>query len=112
MSGSDVPDDFSDQGESRRGETDRHGVLLLGEKGVDDRWQRMGVVIRLIMVMRDIMIIVLMLRRGMRPVAVIHLGDVLALAMIAQPSAMQAKGLCPADREKRDEAEAETLGAR
>ena len=110
--GSDVPDDFSDHGECRCGEIDRHGVLLLGEKGVDDCGQRMRIAIRLIMVMRDIMITVNMFRGGMRPVAVVHLGDVLALAMVAQPTAMQAKRLRPANREERDEAKGDTLGTR
>lgn len=112
MAGRDVPDDLGDHGECRYCEIDCHGILLLGEKGVDDRWQRMGVAIRLIMIMRYGMIIMIMVSRGMRAVTVIHLRDVLALAMIAQPPAMQARRLCPADREERDEAENEALETR
>lgn len=113
MAGRDVPDDFSDHGECRCGEIDRNGVLLLGEESVFHLRQWMRVAIRLIMIMRELVVIVMiMLRRGMRAVAVVHLGDALALAMVAQPAAMQAKRLCPADREERDEAKSETLETR
>jgi uncharacterized membrane protein len=50
------------------------------------------------MMMREVMIIVIVFRGGMRAVAMIHLRDVLPLAMVAKPPAMQARRLCPADR--------------
>lgn len=98
MGGCDFPNDLSDHEECCCGEIDCHGVLLLGEKWVDDCGQGMSVSIRLIMMMREVMIIVIVFRGGMRAVAMIHLRDVLPLAMVAKPPAMQARRLCPADR--------------
>ena len=96
MGGRDVPNDLSDHEECCSCEIDHRGVLLFGEKGVDDYRQTMGVTICLIMIMRKVMIIVIMFRCGMRAVAMIHLGDVLPLAMVAQPPSMQARRLRPA----------------
>ena len=112
MGGRDVPNDLSDHEECCICEIDHDGVLLFGEKGVDDCGQTMGVAICLIMIMRKVMIIVIMFRYGMRAVAVIHLGDMLSLAMVAQPPAMQARRLCPADREESGEAKYEALETR
>ena len=112
MGGRDVPNDLSDHEECCICEIDHDGVLLFGEKGVDDYRQTMGVTICLIMIMRKVMIIVIMFRCGMRAVAMIHLGDVLPLAVVAQPPAMQARRLRPADREESDEAKNEALETR
>ena len=109
MGGGDFPNDLSDHEECCCGEIDRHGILLLGEKWVDDCGQGMSVAILRIMMMRKVMIIVIVFRGGMRAVAMIHLRDVLPLAMVAEPTAMQARRLRPADRKESDEAKNEAL---
>jgi hypothetical protein len=48
----------------------------------------MGVAILLIMMMRKVMIMLIMFRCGMWTVAMIHLRDMLPLAMVAKPPAM------------------------
>ncbi|WP_461786171.1 hypothetical protein [Prosthecobacter sp.] len=69
----------------------------------------MSVAILRIMMMGKVMIIVIVFRGGMRAVAMIHLRDVLPLAMVAEPTAMQARRLRPADRKESDEAKNEAL---
>lgn len=109
MGGCDFPNDLSDHEECYCCEIERYEVLLLGEKGVDDCGQTMGVTILLIMMMRKVMIMLIMFRCGVRAVAMIHLRDMLPLAMVAKPPAMQARRLRPADRKESDEAKNEAL---
>lgn len=93
----------------RHGELECGVILLLGNEGIDHRGMLVSVAIVFIVLMRHGMILVLVAVCGMRPVAVVHQGDLLLTAAVAQPAAMQAKSLRPADREKRDKAKGESL---
>lgn len=96
----------------RREDLKRGVILLLGDEGIDHRSVLVSVAIVFIVLMRHGMILVLVAVCGMRTVAVVHQGDLLFTTAVAQPAAMQAKGLRPAHREKRDEAKGKALEAK
>ena len=87
----------------------RSVILLLGDEGIDHGGVLVPFARVFLILMRHGMILVIVTGVGVGPVAVIHRGDLLLAAAVTQIAAMQAKRLCPADREQRDEAKSETL---